>query len=131
MISSSPRLRGAACRSSPLEKAIIKKGPNRLVQTLFTSSLRLPFADEISYCVEQIDAEQGGIQQNHGPRVAQRRVDHAYQGSAHVDDAQLYHRGHHHRNDNQRRSDIPENFKKYLVIFNEKFHTNLQKLNLK
>ena len=61
--------------------------------------------------MEHIDGKQTAIEHHHRPGITQNRIDQTDQTAAHIDNTQLQHRGHHHRDNHQRRADITENLK--------------------
>ena len=64
-----------------------------------------------SYGLHQINGKEAEIQHRHRPGIAGNGVNHTNQRAAHIKNAQLQHRVHHHRDDHQCCADITENFK--------------------
>lgn len=80
------------------------------------------FVNKIFDRMVHIDADKARVKDDNGPGVAKHGINEADESSAHIDYPQLYDRGHHHRDDDKGCAYIAEYFKKYLIVFNEKFH---------
>jgi hypothetical protein len=66
---------------------------------------------QLPQSLHKVDAKQAGVEHRHRPRIDTNGINKTDQTAAHIDNTQLNNRGHHHRNDDERRADIAEYFK--------------------